>query len=560
MNTTKSILQATVMAFVFLFLLNPLVSNAGDAEITLKSPPRHCKPSRVGSTLSPKCLKGPLRHCKSSRIRKTLSPKCLKAILRHRELGAMIDRIPAIKDGRITKEELMTMAARSRIVEPAKFPRDGDPGEIASMEHLADDGRTLRFMSSEEIAVLEEGEGFPVKAIVLNPVFGPTELQNWPPFPPPDPFPIPPPGLLPPPPDPDNLNIGEFLEDIHAALAPNVNGYALRIRRKGETVGVLQWNWARNPNLGDVPGLGWNSSRRMHVASISKFMTSIGLVHLLENTDGLNVDDFIVPFLPNYWAKTAGSNEFIRFTHLLDHRSGFSTGGSASNWQTMKSNVQAGVTSSSIGSFDYENMNFGLIRILIATIGGYIHPATNFGNQFFNDIIWDAITWLAYNDYMQTYVFGPVAAFPVIDTNAQSVLAYRFDGSTAGWDSGNFVGSAGGVGWHMTINEILDVTRALRKGQLVSIGGMSDILNESWGMNSPIDGESTEAGNIYYKAGRWTTSINNPAAARTEQCFVLIQPNKQIELVVFVNSNITSSGISLTNLVRTTFINNIERQ
>ena len=148
-------------------------------------------------------------------------------------------------------------------------------------------------------------------------------------------------------------------------------------------------------------------------------------------------------------------------------------------------------------------------------------------------------------------------AYPVIDTNAQSVLAYRFDGTGPGWDTGNFSGSAGGVGWHMTVNEILDVTRALTKAQLVSIGSFSDIINRSWGLNSPLGGEATDAGNIYYKAGLWRDS-GNPAVARVEQCFVLFQPTKQIEIVVFVNSNVGMTGASLTNIVRFVFASNIQ--
>jgi CubicO group peptidase (beta-lactamase class C family) len=501
---------------------------------------------------------GLMRKCQPRRSGDPLSAACLRAVLQHPLVRQQLDRVPALQDGRLSVELLLNNALRARFVPPPEFPDDGDPGEIAAREHLADDGRTLRFLTREEIAELEDGVGFAVEPLHLAPRFGPSELQNWPPVPPPDPFPLPGPGLIPPPPDPDNLNIGEFLTDMHAALAANVNGYALRIRREGETVGVLQWNWARNPNLGDVPGLGWNSSRRMHVASISKFMTAIGLAHLLENSGGLDADDAVWPWLPAYWNRTAGANEFITFDRLMDHRSGFSTGGSASDWQTMKNNVEAGVQFADIGDFDYENMNFGLIRILTATIGGYIDPDTDFGFDFINDIVWDAITWAAYNDYMQTYVFNPVGAYPVIDSNVQSVLGYRYDGTGPGWDSGNFAGSAGGVGWRMTVNEILDVTRALRKGQLVGIGSFADIINRSWGLNSPLGGETTDAGNIYYKAGRWTTNVNNPATARTEQCFVLFQPTKQIEVVVFVNSEVGASGVSLTNLVRTAFVNNIE--
>jgi hypothetical protein len=504
---------------------------------------------------------GLLQHCHPQRLGRhdgRASPQCLRALIQHPSFGAMLEDMPAFRDGRLSAAKLLDQARRDRLVPDAQFPRNEDPGEMAAREHLEADGRTLKFLTREEVAELVNAEGFEAQRLNLDPRFGPTELQNWPPVPPPDPFPLPGPGLIPPPPNPNNLNIGEFLTDMHAMLAPNVNGYALRIRRMGETVGVLQWNWARNPNLGDDPGLGWNSSRRMHIASISKFMTAIGLAHLLENTGGIDADSPIWPWLPAYWNRTAGANEFITFDNLMDHRSGFSTGGSASDWTTMKTNVEAGVQFADIGDDDYENMNFGLIRILIATIGGYIHPNTDFGNSFFNDLLWNAITWAAYDDYMQTYVFGPVGANPNIDSSILTVLGYRFDGTGPGWDSGDFSGSPGGVGWHMTVSEILDVTRALTKGQLISIGGFADIISRSWGLNSPLGGESTAAGNIYYKAGRWTTNVNNPAAARTEQCFVLFQPTKEIEVVVFVNSNVGAGGASLTNIVRNAFTSNIQ--
>ena len=500
-------------------------------------------------------LKGRLNKCKPKHTQGRMTTACLDALLDNRETAALLEAIPAIRDGRLSLDALRTSVARSEVTEAGLVLRNGDANQDDADDHVAADGRTPVFLSERELATLEAAEGFAVQAVELDPDYGPTELQNYPPPPPPDPFPLPKPGFTPPPPNPNTLDVGGFLNDFHAAISANVNGYALKMRHKGETVGILQWNWARNPNLGDAPALGWNTVRRMHVASVSKFMTAIGLVHLLEQTGGLGADDFMAPYLPAYWNRMAGANEFITFAHLMDHRSGFSTGGSASDWQTMKANVEAGVALSSIGNADYENMNFGLIRVLIATIGGYISPATDYGFEPYNDLIWDAVTTAAYEDYMQTYVFNPVGAHPTLDTNLGTVLAYRFDGATAGWNSGDLSGSAGGVGWHMTITEVLDVTRAFRKGQIVSLGGMADILQESWGLNSPIGGESTLAGITWYKAGRWTTNLD-PSVGRTEQCFVFMMPN-EMELVVFVNSEISASGSSLTNLVRTLFANNI---
>jgi hypothetical protein len=107
----------------------------------------------------------------------------------------------------------------------------------------------------------------------------------------------------------------------------------------------------------------------------------------------------------------------------------------------------------------------------------------------------------------------------------------------------------------MTIGEILDVSRAFRQANIVSLGNVSDILQGSWGLNSQVGGEPTDAGRIYFKAGRWTDN-SNAAISRTEQCFVMLMP-KDMEVVVFVNSAVTSQGTSLTNIVRTAYKNNI---
>lgn len=535
-----SLIRTFVLIPVFIVLIVALSAEpalAGDAEITLK-------------------LNSKLKQCEPRYRGDTLSPICVRVILKNGDLDDIpLDEVPAFRDGRLSRDDLILQAERDLLGEFIDPPRKFDPNEEDSTGHVDDNGRPL-FLSDREIAALEAGTGFAVKAVHLDPVLGPSEINNYPPTPPPDPFPLPQPGFTPPPPNPFELDVSDFLSDLHAALSPNVNGYALKLRHQGQTVGILQWNWARNPNNGDLPGLGWNTVRRMHIASISKFMTAIGLMHLLEDRPAIDATDKILQWLPSYWIKNVGANNLIQFDHLMNHVSGFSTGGSNTDWQTMKNNVQAGVFGPNVGTnSDYENMNFGLIRILIATIGGYIHPAMNFGNPVLNDLMWDAITWAAYNDYMQTYVFNPVGAFPIIDSNAQSVLGYRFDGTGSGWDTGNFSNRAGGVGWHMTIGEILDVSRAFRQANIVSLGNVSDILQGSWGLNSQVGGEPTDAGRIYFKAGRWTDN-SNAAISRTEQCFVMLMP-KDMEIVVFVNSAVTSQGTSLTNIVRTAYKNNI---
>jgi len=63
-------------------------------------------------------------------------------------------------------------------------------------------------------------------------------------------------------------------------LKDNVVGYILHVRQNGALVHVGVWNWAQTP--ADA-GKGWSEDTRMHIASVSKFLTGVGTVRLLDS-------------------------------------------------------------------------------------------------------------------------------------------------------------------------------------------------------------------------------------------------------------------------------------
>lgn len=337
------------------------------------------------------------------------------------------------------------------------------------------------------------------------------------------------------------LHVGNFGSAFHAAIKNSVAGYALRITQKGQTIYTLQWNWAQTP--ADA-SLGWNMNRRMHVASVSKLVTAVAMVRLLQE-NGIDYDAKIINYLPTYWQK--GSNiGNITFRHLLTHTSGFSTNSSSSDFAFMKARVAAGV--SGIGSSDYENMNFGLCRILIAVINGNINKNALF--PFLNDLLWDAITTGAYAQYVNQKVFAPAGVSgPKLDKPASPARAYPFPALGNGWNSGNLTSMAGGAAWHMSINEVLRVMHAFRRGgTIVPPSKAQDALDARFGVDRIIN---TSAGKLYDKNGRWSDGIQ-----RTEQSVAVFLPDG-LDIVVFVNSPIGLSGASLRNLVRDLYIASI---
>jgi CubicO group peptidase (beta-lactamase class C family) len=150
---------------------------------------------------------------------------------------------------------------------------------------------------------------------------------------------------------------------LQSALTNLTAGYSLRLRLDGvATLAMVDWNWAKEPQDGRE---SWTPDVRMHVASLSKIVTAIAMTKLL-NDKGMSYDTPIIDFLPGYWSK-GFSVHLITFRQLMTHTSGLAFGNtsSRSDYEFMKEQVAGGTTH--LGQYSYQNMNFGLCRILISS-------------------------------------------------------------------------------------------------------------------------------------------------------------------------------------------------
>lgn len=348
-----------------------------------------------------------------------------------------------------------------------------------------------------------------------------------------------------------HLDVGAFGQDLHNALKDKVAGYTMRLRKNGQTIYTLQWNWAKTPPDGSV---GWNPQRQMHVASVSKLITAIAMTRLL-NAKGVSYDAKIIDYLPGYWSKGPNIDK-ISFRHLLTHTSGF-TGGT--DFFSMKTAVAAGVSTNSsmadyVGHYRYQNMNFGLCRILLAVMNGNIVKSATFKfppNFDFSDQMWDAITISAYNQYAQEKVFAPSGVTTAtLNHPAAGVLAYPFPVTTSGWNSGDLGTVSGGAGWHLSADQLLDVMGTVRrKGIIVSSATAQTMLDNGFGIDVIAD---TPAGKLYNKNGRWTDG-----SGRTEQSLAYFLP-ENMELVVLANSPIGNPAQFFRSIVTQTYVDNLK--
>jgi len=327
------------------------------------------------------------------------------------------------------------------------------------------------------------------------------------------------------------FDVAGFIRALQEQLTGNVAGYSIRLTENGSTVALADWNWAKEPQDGSE---NWTPDIRMHVASLSKIVTAMAMTRLLDEA-GIPSGTPVIDYLPGYWAKGPNVDQ-ITFAELMTHTSGLAFGAtnSRSDFEWMKSQIAAGTTHR--GQYSYQNMNFGLCRILLATINGNIPVDWTlpgwlgwlFGTEF-TDIFWDLITIRAYASYVADHVFAPAGVTgPDFTHDAADALAYNFPVTGNGWNSGDLTTMAGGAGWHMPVDELLSVMATFRRGgAIVSTAQAQAMLDDGFGIDWSVP---TPLGRYHAKNGFWYDG-----SGQKEQGVAFFLP-LNMELVVLVNS------------------------
>jgi Beta-lactamase len=165
-------------------------------------------------------------------------------------------------------------------------------------------------------------------------------------------------------------------------------------------------------------------------------MTAMAMMVLFKDNN-VSPDAKIIDYLPKYWMK--GSNiEFITFRNLFNHTNGLKEEGIV-GFDLMKSAIASGINLNDLGNYNYQNLNYGLCRILLAVINGNIKNDAHFPVPTINDRIWDQTTINAYEAYLQAKVFQPSRVRVTLDRPPGCALAYLGPPLDIGpgWNSGN---------------------------------------------------------------------------------------------------------------------------
>jgi hypothetical protein len=344
-----------------------------------------------------------------------------------------------------------------------------------------------------------------------------------------------------------SFNTDGFVGALNAVLAPNTAGYVMQLRQHGQAIAAAQANWAKRPSDGSE---SWTQDVRMHIASCSKLITAIAMTRALAGKN-LPASTNIIDYLPSYWTKGPNIDK-ITFAELMTHKSGFRVPETSDTFfPIMKQKVADGVTNANLGQYSYENMNFSLCRILLPIVNGTIAANTTFPPPF-EDQFWDFVTINAYAAYVAQNLLQPAGVSgPTFTHPAPDALAYAFPPSAA-WNSGDLTADSGGTGWHMSVDDMLNLLGCFRRqGTIMSSAAAQNMLDASFGVDLI---KSTSLGTVYNKNGWW-----GAGGGQVEQSLAYFLP-RDMELVLLANSPIGTPPPSISyfrDLVTQTYLDNI---
>lgn len=344
------------------------------------------------------------------------------------------------------------------------------------------------------------------------------------------------------------LDIAGFGTDLAGRLKDQCHGYALRLLEPHGTGLTMQSGKARSVADGDQ---NWNPDVRMHVASVSKLVTAMAARKALADA-GVPGRTAIYPFLPLYWHRGPNMDK-VTFDMLLTHRSGFhSPVTDLALFDDLKGQVARGaLLGVPLGRATYQNVNFGMFRILIPVLTGAIKVSLTApsGLEDDHDRLWAALAVQGYQDYVQQHVFGPVHVSGASTASVPGdALAYQWPMPAAGWDSGDLSATSATTGWHLTANELVRLLHAFTDGVIVPREDAWAMLEAGWGIDNS---HPTKAGSYFLKAGRWESSNN-----RLEQAVVGLLPGG-LPFSLLMNSQLGADTPVLIDVVATTIKDHI---
>jgi CubicO group peptidase (beta-lactamase class C family) len=310
----------------------------------------------------------------------------------------------------------------------------------------------------------------------------------------------------------------------------------------------------------DGQALDFKSTTKITVASVSKFVTAVAAVRILDKAN-VDLNTAIGPYLPADWSNASAYVKGITFAQLLGQRSGIKDYGNVTqDYAKLKSfftqSVNANAATICQGSgvvnpanpinpnnmgWCYSNYNFAIMRVLLPKVAGYAEDA-NQGTR-------PQTLASQYVKLVQQNVFDlvgqtGVACKPPASNN--HAFAHKFPSNAAGTDWGDVSSICGAAGWYLSVEDIAKVLLSLnaKDGKILSATVAKDLFDTmrkgglGWDVANNVELE---------KNGGWGANCDANSLCDTVSTSVAVFGpvlGPRLSAVLFLNSNISGGVLS----------------
>ena len=315
--------------------------------------------------------------------------------------------------------------------------------------------------------------------------------------------------------DPIAIHIQELLEE-------EVMGYSYVILRDGEIAAEEGFGRARNELDGNI---AMESTTPMHVASISKFFTTVTTLKLLEKT-GISADSSVVAFLPSDWVIGPGIDR-LSFKHIISQTGGFNhygtQGFTANRYDSLKFIVEEGAERAKLKF--YSNSHHSLLRVILPVMDDLTNNIEGVYDE--NSV------GFKYESLVDTYLFDPINVEAALGASSLEV-AMAYSGPE---DSGSGLGAntfftpvAGAYGWHLSAQDLgILWSKVWYSEDLISADSRDLMKATTAGLFDSFQGNY---GFYFIKTGSWT--YGNSPTRRIQTTAIHFPDN--VDVILFVNS------------------------
>ena len=396
------------------------------------------------------------------------------------------------------------------------------------------------------------------------------------------------------------LSIGPAFAETNTETMANYLSAQLGARVTGHSFTIVKDGQVEESRAGGIRKVGadFETNTQIHVASVSKTVTAVAVLQLLE-ANGLSVFDSVGPWLPDEWIRGYGfwNEGGVRFIDLLTHRSGvqqsigkwvntipdYSAGNGYDPIQELVANGIAadwkdtGCASSQddgtflpgspqdpgdyFGVYCYKNANYALFRIIIPKLWQAVEPSIDHLELDENMTAW------LYVAYVAQHIWGPLDLQASCHAPDQDDKPQYFDARYPtvtpydGWGDYSMFMGCGPVGWHLSSYDLAKFTTFLSHPEwidpdqrILSVANrnLMDQYKLGWNKDSNTGGNTGRFwhGGDYYRSAtavvplmingqlQWTPV---PASIENHACVIKFEDDVEASLVI--NSSIRGAGV-----------------